>query len=87
MGRPRVLAASGDTALAALTRWVHTQLGTAAVSYEQISTDVYCCRSSISRALCGRQLPPWKIVEAVAIRCRASTAEARRLWEAAFVFL
>lgn len=83
MGRPRVLAASGDAALTALTRWVHAELNAAAVSYEQIARDVYCSRSSVSRALCGRQLPPWTLVEAVAVRCEASPWEARRLWDVA----
>jgi transcriptional regulator with XRE-family HTH domain len=83
MGRPRVLAASGDAALTALAKWVHARLDAAAVSYEQIARDTYCSRSSVSRGLCGRNLPPWKMVEAAAIRCGASTVEARKLWDAA----
>ena len=83
MGRPRVLTASGDAALTALTRWVHARLDMAAVSYKEIADDVYCSRSSVSRALCGRQLPPWRMVKAVAIRCGASVSEAKRLWDAA----
>ena len=83
VGRPRLLAASGDAALTSLTKWVHTHLDAADASYGQIAHDVYLSRSSVSRALCGRRLPAWELVEAVAVRCRASQSEARRLWDAA----
>lgn len=83
MARPRKRVVSGDKALSALTRWVHGKLDYASVSYELIAHDVYLSRPSVSRALCGRKLPSWQLVEAVAIRCGASTSEARKLWEAA----
>lgn len=83
MGRPRALVASGDAALTALVRWVHARLDGSAVSYQEIALGVYRSRSWVSRALCGKQLPSWELVEAVAVQCGASTSEARRLWEAA----
>jgi hypothetical protein len=78
-----MLIASGDAALGSLTRWVHDHLDEAGATYEQIAGDVAYSRSWVSRALCGRRLPPWQVIEATAVRCRASTDEARRLWEAA----
>jgi transcriptional regulator with XRE-family HTH domain len=83
MGRPRMLIASGDAALGSLIRWVHDRLDEAGITYEQVAGDVTYSRSWVSRALCGRRLPPWQVIEAIAVRCRASTDEARRLWEAA----
>lgn len=84
MGRPRALIASGDAALNALIRWIHARLNEAGVSYEDIARDAYCSRSSVSRALCGKRLPPWELVEAVAVRCQAEQSVARRLWDAAY---
>jgi transcriptional regulator with XRE-family HTH domain len=83
MGRPRMLIASGDAALGSLIRWVHDRLDETGTTYEQVAGDVVYSRSWVSRALCGRRLPPWQVIEATAVRCRASTDEARRLWEAA----
>jgi hypothetical protein len=83
VGRPRVVVASGDSALTTLVRWVHARLDGAAVTYEEIARGAYCSGSLVSRSLCGRQLPPWELVETVAIRCAAPMPDARRLWEAA----
>ena len=83
MGRPRLLVASSDGALESLIRWVHARLNETGTTYEQIADDVIFSRSWVSRALCGRRLPPWQLVEAIATRCGASSDEARRLWKAA----
>ncbi len=83
MGRPRVLAPCRDTAMGALVRWVHARLDEAGVTYGQVAAEVAYSRSWVSRALSGRRLPPWYLVEAVARRCGAPPAEARRLWAAA----
>lgn len=83
MGRPRALVASGDAALGSLIRWVHDRLEATGTTYRQIADDMAYSRSWVSRALCGRKLPPWQVIEAAAIRCNASTDEARRLWDAA----
>jgi transcriptional regulator with XRE-family HTH domain len=83
MGRPRVLAPCRDAAMGALVRWVHARLGEAGVTYGQVAAEVAYSRSWVSRSLSGRRLPPWDLVEAVASRCGASLAEARRLWAAA----
>jgi len=83
MGRPRLLVASGDAALGSLIRWVHDRLEETETTYQQIASDMTYSRPWVSRALCGRRLPPWQVIEAAAIRCSASTDEARRLWEAA----
>jgi transcriptional regulator with XRE-family HTH domain len=83
MGRPRVLVASNDAALGSLIKWVHARLDDTGITYEQVAADVAYSRSWVSRALCGRRLPPWQLVETVAKRCGASSSEARKLWEAA----
>lgn len=83
MGRPRVLVASNDAALGSLIRWVHACLDETGTTYEQVAGDVAYSRSWVSRALCGRRLPPWQLVETIARRCGASSREARKLWEAA----
>lgn len=83
MGRPRTLVASGDVALGLLIRWVHGRLEETGTTYEQIASDMAYSRSWVSRALCGRRLPSWQVIEVTAMRCKASTDEARRLWEAA----
>ena len=59
MGRPRVLVASNDAALGSLIRWVHARLDETHTTYEQVAGDVtYSSRPWVSRALCGRRLPP-----------------------------
>src|SRR5258707_831249 len=83
MGRPRVLVASGDAALGLLVRWVHDRLDETGTTYEQIASDMAYSRSWISRALCGRRLPPWQLIETVAVRCEVPSDEARKLYEAA----
>jgi hypothetical protein len=83
MGRPRTLVASGDVALGSLIRWVHDRLDATGITYEQVASDVAYTRPWVSRALSGQKLPPWELVETVAKRCRASTDDARRLWDAA----
>jgi transcriptional regulator with XRE-family HTH domain len=83
MGRPRVLVASNDVALGSLTRWVHARLDETGTIYEQVADDVGYSRSWVSRALCGRRLPPWRLVQKIAKLCGASPDEARKLWEAA----
>jgi hypothetical protein len=83
MGRPRVLVASGDAALGSLVRWVHDRLDETGTTYEQIASDMAYSRSWVSRALCGRRLPPWQLIETVAVRCKAPSDEARKLYEAA----
>lgn len=83
MGRPRVLVASSDAALESLVRWVHARLDETGTTYEQVAGDFFHSRSWVSRALCGRGLPPWELVETIATRCRASSDEAKRLWKAA----
>ncbi len=83
MGRPRMLIASGDAALGSLIRWVHDRLDETGTTYEQVAGDIAYSRSWVSRALSGGRLPPWQVIEATAVHCRASTNEARRLWDAA----
>jgi len=83
MGRPRVLVASNDATLGSLIRWVHARLDEADTTYEQVAGDISYSRSWVSRALCGRRLPPWQLIETIAGRCGASPREARKLWEAA----
>jgi hypothetical protein len=83
MGRPRVLIASNDAALRSLIRWVHARLDETDTTYQQVADDVSYSRSWVSRALCGRRLPPWQLIETIARRCEASPREARKLWEAA----
>ena len=83
MGRPRVLVASHDAALASLMRWVQARLDETGTTYQQVAVDVSYSRSWVSRTLCGRRLPPWQLIEAIAKRCGASPREARKLWEAA----
>ena len=83
MGRPRMLDISGDAALRSLITWVHDRLDETGTTYEQVANEMVYSRSWVSRALCGRRLPSWQVIEATATRCRASTEDARRLWEAA----
>jgi hypothetical protein len=83
MVRPRIIAASGDAALGTLVRWVHARLDENGVTYDEIAHDLTYSRSWVSRGSCGRRLPPWELVEAVASRCGASRTDARKLWEAA----
>jgi transcriptional regulator with XRE-family HTH domain len=83
MGRPRALIASNDAALRSLIAWVHARLDETDTTYEQVATEVSYSRSWVSRALCGRRLPTWKLVETIASSCDASPREARKLWEAA----
>ena len=81
MGRPRVLIASNDAALRSLIRWVHARLDETDITYEQVAGDVSYSRSWVSRALCGRRLPPWQLIEVVVSRCEASPREARSFWD------
>ena len=83
MGRPRTLVASGDAALGSLIRWVHDRLDETGITYEEVASDMAYSRPWVSRALSGRKLPPWQLIETVAKRCMASTGEARKLWDAA----
>lgn len=83
MGHPRILVASNDAALRSLIRWVHARLDETDTTYEQVAGDVSYSRSWVSRALCGRRLPPWHLIETIAKRCGAAPREARNLWEAA----
>jgi hypothetical protein len=83
MGRPRVLVASNDATLGSLIRWVHARLDETDTTYDQVASDVSYSRSWVSRALCGRRLPPWQLIETIARRCGESPREARKLWEAA----
>jgi hypothetical protein len=83
MGRPRTLVASGDVALGSLIRWVHDRLDDTGITYEHVASDMAYSRPWVSRALSGRKLPPWHLIETVAERCGASTGEARKLWDAA----
>jgi transcriptional regulator with XRE-family HTH domain len=83
MGRPRVAVASRDAALGLLIRWVHARLDETGTTYDQVAHDIAYSRSWVSRALCGRRLPPWQLIEVIVRRCGASPREARKLWEAA----
>jgi Helix-turn-helix domain len=78
MGRPRVLVASNDAALGSLIRWVQARLDETDTTYDQVPGDISYSRSWVSRALCGRRLPPWQLIETIARRCGAW-----KLWEAA----
>jgi transcriptional regulator with XRE-family HTH domain len=83
MGRPRILDISGDPALRSLIVWVHDRLDETGTTYEQVASEMVYSRSWVSRALCGRRLPTWQVIEATAACCGASPEEARSLWEAA----
>lgn len=83
MGRPRIIAESADDDLRALLVWVYAQLDQSGVTYEQLAEGLSYDRSWVSRSLSGRRLPPWSLVQAVAVRCSSSQTEGRRLWDAA----
>ncbi len=83
MGRPRVLVASNNAALGSLISWVHARLDETDTTYEQVASDISYSRSWVSRALCGRRLPPWHLIETIASHCGASPREAKKLWKAA----
>jgi Helix-turn-helix domain len=83
MGRRRRSVAPCDDALRALITWVHTRLDEQELSYTQLAREIRYDRSWISRALSGRRMPPWPLIEQIATRCDACGETARELWAAA----
>jgi len=83
MGRPRARVRPADSALGALLDWAHLRLDEAGVSYADIAVTARYDPSWVSRSLCGRRVPDWHIIRAVAARCSSSVTEARSLWSAA----
>lgn len=85
MGRRRAPVVACDDERHALVAWVRARIDQRGLTYAALarSGDIRYHRSSISRALSGRRLPPWPLVESIALRCGADVARARNLWEAA----
>lgn len=83
MGRPRRPIAPCDDARRALLTWVHTLLDEWELTYRQLAQVSQYDRSWISRALSGRHMPPWRMIEQIATRCSADSDTAWELWTAA----
>ncbi len=83
MGRQRRLIAPCDDALRALIVWMHAVLDEQMLSQAQLARDLSYHPSSISRALSGQCLPPWRMIEQMSAKYGASDETARTLWEAA----
>ena len=85
MGRKRAPVAPCDESLKELVAWLRTQVDERALPYDRVAVRIGYDSSWLSRALSGRRVPPWLLVERVAVECGGSVQEARRLWDAAKV--
>lgn len=83
MGRRRRSVAPCDDALRALITWVDTHLYKQELSDTQLARKIPYDRSQVTRALSGKCMPPWPMIEWITTKCDASGETARKLWVAA----
>jgi Helix-turn-helix domain len=83
MGRRRRPVTLCDDARRALIAWAHASLDEREMTNTQLAREIWCDPSRISRALSGRHMPPWELIEQIAATCGACGDVARDLWDAA----